>query len=157
MIINIEKTVSNAFHHKHPVDCRVFYEKNQYGMSAAKFDRFVQSKGLSSIDGQWKEISYAEARSIFIDLCSRSLCYGTEVMPTSKADFLASQFFKYFNKQESKYFTNFILDSYPSMINIYKLHNYASCHSLLPTSLLSIGILSVNTEEIGLFVRGEWD
>ncbi len=51
MIINIETTVSNAFHNKHPIDCKVFYEKNQYGMSAAKFDRFVQSKGLSSIDG----------------------------------------------------------------------------------------------------------
>lgn len=156
-MIHIEKQILKVFHNKHPIDCRVFYESNQYGMSTVKFDSFVQSKGLDSMNGQWKEISYFEAKSIFIDLCSRSLCYGTEVMPKSKADLLASDFFRYFNKIESKYFTNFILDMYPPIINIYKLYSHATCHPLLPTSLLSIGILCVNTEEIGLFVRGEWD
>jgi len=155
-MIPIDTKINKAYENRHPSDCRVIIKPNKWGMGIAKIDKFLTDNSLSSGEGKWKELTFGQAKAIFIDITGNSICYGTNVIDDQISLKYANNFFSQFDAVETKYYTNLILNNYSTPFSLSKISSYNPA-AILPDQLISIAVIAADPYKIGVFVRGEWD
>lgn len=154
--MDISKEINKAYKNRHPSDCRVLIKPNRYGNNVSEIDVFLESNGLNSAKGQWVSINLNQAKAILIDLISNSICYGSTVINESTAKKYANRFCGGLGNQDTKFYTNLVAEKYSTPFSLKSLRSYDYA-DILPDYLVSIAVVGLNHDKIGVFVRGEWD
>jgi len=149
---NIEQKINDAYENKHPSECRVIVRKNKWGTNISGINEFLLNSNLRSGKKPWVELSFGQAKAIFLDLTCHSICYGSEAIDEKTGKAYANDYFAKFNPSTAKYYTDLIVDRYSIPFKLRKISSFQSAN-ILPDHLISVAVIAVDEDTIGVYVE----